>query len=90
MQVSSRLRCTLIAQVAVFLQSLVDDPLQFGRHSGIQTQGLDGRRIQDGFENLRGTAAMERERTCRHLVEDSTEREQITARIEFFASSLLR
>ena len=57
LQVGPHLRGMLIAQVAVFLQSLIDDPFQFGRHSGIQPQRRSRRRIQDGFEDLRGTVA---------------------------------
>src|SRR6267378_761147 len=57
----------LITQVAVFLQTLVNNAFQLGRHIGIQSNGRGWRCIQDGFEDLRRTAATKRERTCRHL-----------------------
>src|ERR1035441_746730 len=39
LQVGSHLRCALITQVAVFLQSLINDVFQLGRQIGIQSHG---------------------------------------------------
>ena len=43
----------LDSQVAVFLQSLVDDPLQFGRYVGIQPHHGHRGTVHDGFANDR-------------------------------------
>ena len=60
LQVGTHLRRALIAQLAVFLQCLVDDAFQFGGHVGIQPHGGRRFRIQNGFEDDRGAIARER------------------------------
>ena len=52
----------LITQIAVLLQSLADDPLQFRGNIGIQPHRGSRRAVQNGFENhrrscRRGTAS---------------------------------
>jgi len=74
-EVGSQIGRALITQVAIFLQSLVDDALQLRGHVGIEAHGGDWAAIEDGFEDLRGAAAMKWKRARRHLVEDGAERE---------------
>ena len=46
LQVGSHVGGVLIAQIAVLLQRLVDDPFQFGGHIGIQPHGGTGARFR--------------------------------------------
>ena len=50
LQIRSHVRRALVAQVAVFLQRLVDDVFQLGRHIGIQPNRGSGDRIQYGLK----------------------------------------
>src|SRR5437016_13360944 len=81
LQISPHLSRALIAEVAVFLQSLVDDSLHLGRHCRIQSDCGAGTGVEDGFEYLCGTACMKRESTRYHLVEYGSEGKQIIAGI---------
>jgi hypothetical protein len=50
----------LVTQIAIFLQSLVDDAFEFGGSFGIQADGRGGRGIKDGFEDDGGTFSAKR------------------------------
>src|ERR1700680_1138796 len=79
LQVDAHLCRTLIAQVAIFLQSLIDDSLQLGWHRRIQSHGGRGRCVEDGFEDLRRTDGMKRESAGSYLVKHRAEGKQIAA-----------
>ena len=81
----------LIAQIAVLLQSLVDDPFQLRLGtSGFSRTGGTGARFRIASKMTRRTFATERQRARRHLVEHRAEREQVRARVQFLGPHLLR
>ena len=90
LQVGSHFRRALVAQIAVFLQGLVDDVFQLGRNITIETNGRGWNRIEDCLEDDSRTFAMKGQNTCRHLVQHSAEGEQIAPRIQLFRPHLLR
>ena len=51
LQVRPQFARTLVAQVAIFLQALVDDALQFAGHVGIQSHRSDRSTFQNGVED---------------------------------------
>ena len=88
-EVGSQIGGALIAQGAIFLQGFVDDALQIGGHVGIEAHRRDGGCVENGFEDLGGTAAVKGERAGRHLVENDAEGEEIGAGVEIFGARLL-
>ena len=51
LQIGSHVGCVLIAQIAVFLQRLVDDSSSFGGTSGFSRTGGDRSAVQNGIED---------------------------------------
>lgn len=90
LQVSFHLGCTLIAQVAILFQSLVDDAFEFDGQIGIQAERGRGSTIQDAVENHARTFAMKRRHASSHFVQARAKREQIGAVVEIFRAHLLR
>jgi hypothetical protein len=90
LQVGSHLRRTLIAQVPVFLQRLVDDVFQLGRNLAIESNRRRRIGIQYGVEDQRRGFSMERQRSGCHFVQNCAGRKQIGASIQFPALGLLR
>src|ERR1700733_5351494 len=80
----------LIAQVAVLLQSLVDDLFQFRRQIGIQTNRRNRRALENGIESDAGTFAAKWQLSGGHFVENDSEGEEIRARIQLLRAHLLR
>ena len=62
LEIGAHLRGVLIAQVAVFLQRLVDDPFQFGGNFGIQAHRRCRRLVQNGIEDHPEVSPSERQR----------------------------
>ena len=77
LQIRSHVGCVLITQIAVFLQSLVDDLFQLGRHVGIQSHGRNRCPVQDRIEDGGCTVPTKWQLAGGHLIEDSSKREQI-------------
>jgi hypothetical protein len=77
LQVGSHFRRALIAQIAVFFQSLVDDPFDFDWHVGIQPHGGSGSRVENGFEDDSRAFPTEWQRACSRLVQHCAKGEQI-------------
>ena len=73
LQIRAHVGCVLVAQIAIFLQSFVDDLVQLGRHFGIQPNGGSGRPVQDGFENRCRAVATEGSLAGGHLIENGSE-----------------
>src|ERR1700756_4035753 len=90
LEVGANIRSMLVAQVAVFLQSLVDDVFQLRRHIGIQPHKRYGCPVQDRIEDGRGTVTTEWQLPGGHLIEDGSKREKISAGIKFLPTCLLR
>ena len=91
LQVGAHLRGVLVAQVAIFLQRLVDDVFQLGRKVGIQPHR--GNRVRDSESRRRSPPELSPRKgnvPGRHLVEHGAEREQIGARVQLFRPRLLR
>ncbi len=79
----------LVAKVAVLLERLVDDALQFGRDIGIQTNGGSRGTFENGVKDYSRRVTSERHGACGHLVENSAEGEQVGSGIELFSFRLL-
>ena len=90
LQIRSHVGCVLVPEVAVFLQGLIDDSLKIRRQVGIQSQRRDRGAVQDSLGNHRRRLAPKRQRARRHLVQHSTEGEQIAPPIQLFRPNLLR
>ena len=90
LQVGTDVRSVLVAQVAVFLQALVDDPFQFHWHIGIQPNRGNGRAVEDGLKNHSSAFAPEGQSPRGHLVQNCTEGEQISSCIQFLDMDLFR
>jgi hypothetical protein len=80
-QIVPQLGGGLAANVAVFLQSLVDDPFQFGWYVGIQPNWSYGSAFQNSVEDQPRSVASKRQGTSAHLVQNRTKREQVGAGI---------
>ena len=89
LQVGSNFRSVLVAQISIFLQSLVDDVFQLRRHVRIQSERRNWRPVQDGVENHPSPLAPEWQGRRRHFVQNRTEGKQVGACIEFLPSDLL-
>src|SRR5438105_10893029 len=90
LQVGSHLCPALIAQIAVFLQSLVYDPFQFRWQVAIEANWGRWHRIEYCFEDDSRAFAMKGQCSRRHLIQYRAEGEQIGAGIEFLGAYLLR
>ena len=90
LQVRPHIGCVLIAQIAVFLQSLVDDLFQL--RWGVRIQPHDGRgnRVQNGFEDDARAFPTEWQRTRSRLVQHCAKGEQIRSGVQFLGTDLLR
>jgi hypothetical protein len=60
----------LVAQVAIFLESFVDDVFEPRRDFAIQSHHCDWRAIHDGFADYRGAFSVKGHIGGRHFVED--------------------
>ncbi len=72
----------LIAQLAILLQALGDDAVEFRRNVRIQSPRRGGPAIENGVKNQSRAVALERRGARRHLVQHRAEREQIGAGID--------
>ena len=89
LQVGAHLGGVLVAQVAILLESFVDDLFELRRNVGIEADAERRSAIQNRVEDdCRGFAA-ERQRAGRHLVEHGAEGKQVGAGVEFLAARLL-
>src|ERR1039458_2839495 len=79
LQVGADVRGMLVAQVAIFLQTLGDNPFQFGWEIGIQSDWRNGCSVQNAIEDYPCTLTTEGQCPSCHFVENGTEREQIRA-----------
>src|SRR6516165_11154566 len=80
----------LVTQVAILLQTLVDDFFQLGRQIGIQSNGRNWSAIEDRLENQSRALPSEGQRSGRHLIQHSAKRKQIGAGVQFLRPHLLR
>ena len=80
----------LVTQIAVLLQRLIDDALQFCRQIGIQPHWSHGRLVQDRFEEHRGRVAAKRQCARSHLVHHRPKGKQVGTRVERLSPRLLR
>ena len=80
----------LITQVAILLQSFIDDAFEFNGNFRIQAHRGGRRLVQDRVKNVARTFSAERHRARYHLIENRAEREEIGARVQLLAAHLLR
>ena len=79
----------LVAEIAVLLNGLIDDALEFFRDFTVETHRCHRSTMQDGVKDSSGGISFERQKSCRHFIDDSTEGKQIAANIKWFAERLL-
>ena len=79
----------LVAPLAILLQRLPDDAVQFGRHIGSEGRQRRGLVLQNGGEHVARTPPGKRQLPRQQLVEHDTERPDIGAAIHLLASGLL-
>src|SRR5271165_5377324 len=89
-QIATQLGRALKPDFAILFQGLIDDALQLHGQVRIKAHRRCWRRIENGFEYNSRSIAAKRELSSGHLVQHSTEREQVGASIEFLPSHLLR
>ena len=75
--------------VAIFFQSLADEAAEFIWNFRIKADRRDGRAIQNRVVENRRCVSIEGHASRGHFVEDSAEAEEVRARVEHFAASLL-
>src|ERR1700747_245007 len=80
----------LITQVAILLQTLVDDFFELGQQIGIQSNGRNWSAIEDRLENQSRALPSEGQRSGRHLIQHSAKRKEIGAGVHFLRPHLLR
>ena len=78
----------LVTKVAVSLQALFDDPLQFVGNVGIELNRRYGSVLHDGKKQDTCGIALKRHFAGRHLVERHSKREQVEARIHWLTECL--
>src|SRR5580704_11777973 len=80
----------LVAQIAVFLQCLVDDPFQLRGDVRIEAHRSYWSPVQDRLEDDGLTVSPEYQLAGGHLVENRSEGEKIGAGVQLFRTGLLR
>src|SRR5450631_3068037 len=76
-EVGAQFGGSLAPQLAVLLQSLVEDRLQLRRQSRVQLDWRCGHLVQNGFKDDGGSGPQKRLPASRHFVKNDTEGEQI-------------
>ena len=90
LQVGANVGGVLVAQVAIFLQRLVDDVFQLRWKVGIQSDWRNRCTIENRLKDQRRSFSAEGQRASGHLVKHHAEGKQIGAGIKFLALGLLR
>ena len=90
LQVGSHVGGVLIAQIAVFLQRLVDDVFQLRRQVGIQPNRGSGARFMMASKITPELSPRNGRRARRHLVQHDSKGEQVGPCVQFFGPHLLR
>ena len=81
LQIRSQVGCRLVAQLAVFLEAVVDDFLQTQRHLRIERDGRHRRSADDGRQNRRRRLPGERPMARRAFVEHDARLQRVRGRI---------
>jgi hypothetical protein len=85
LQIGAHVSGVLVAQVAVLLESLVDDASSLGGTSGVEPHRGKQARVQNGIEDNRRAFAAEGQLAGGHLIEHGAERKQIVRASSSFA-----
>src|SRR5580693_9827392 len=72
LQLGTHVGCALVAQIAIFLESPVDDVFQLGRNLTIETNRRGWGRVEDGFKDDSRTFSLKGQCARRHLVQHRT------------------
>ena len=79
----------LVAQLAVFLQSAVDDVFELGRQVRVQPDRRQRRTVHDRVKDHSGSFSAKRHGAGGHFVQHDAKRKQVGTRIERLAAHLL-
>src|SRR5216683_7226509 len=89
LEVRSYVGGTLVAEITVLLQSLVDDAFQFRREFGIQTDRRSGDLVQNRVKDRRRGAAFEGKPASTHLIHHHAKGKNVGARVQLLSQGLL-
>ncbi len=87
-EVCAEFRRDLVADVAIFFESLVEDALKLGGDVGIQCDRSDGSVVQDVVEDDGAGSARKGLLAGKHLIEHGAEREEVASSVKFLATRL--
>ena len=90
LQIGAHLGGDLIAEIAVFLEELVENALEFRRNGAVQLHRRNGSGVQNVSKDDGGSGTWKRKRAGDHLIENGPKRKEVAARIENFTAGLLR
>ncbi len=88
LEIGAKVRSVLIAEVAILLQSFVDNFFELGRQVRIQADGRNWGAIQNSFGDDAGAFAAEGQYTGGHFIEHDAEGKNVGACVEFLGADL--
>ena len=68
LKIGANVRCVLVAEITILLQSFENDVFKFSRQIAVETNGRRRNRIEDALEDDTGTLAVKGHDACRHFV----------------------
>src|SRR5437667_1528310 len=89
-QVGAQFAGAMVAQLAIFFQSLADDFFQLERDFGIQADRSGRHPVEDGIEDRTPSFPTQRQGPGRHLVQHRSKRNHVCPRVQLLAPNLLR
>lgn len=89
LKVGANLGGHLVAQIFIFLEQLIKDAFEFGRHVAVELHGRNRRAMKNVAENHGAGGTGKRQRARDRLIENRAEGKQIAARVERLTTSLL-
>src|SRR5437660_277858 len=89
-EVGAHFRRYLVAQLAVFLQRLINDVFEFGWKVRVQPEYRKRLAIQNFVRDHARAFSAERQRAGSHLIQNCSEGEKIASSVQLFRTHLLR
>ena len=79
---------TLITPIRLFVETLLDHPVQFRRHFGIVASNSFRLRLPDQLDGQQVCGSVERQPSGRHLIKHDAQRKNVSSVVEWRAYSL--